>query len=463
MSYAEAKARYAAIGVDTEAAIARLKTVPISLHCWQGDDVRGFDTDPTKPLTGGIQTTGNYPGRARTPEELMADMDKVLSFCPGTKKINLHASYAIFDEENPWMDRNRLEPKHFKKWVDFCKARGLGADFNPTFFSHPKCDPLTLASPNEETRKFWVEHGKACIRISQYLAEELGQPCTMNIWTGDGFKDVPADRKGPRDRYKASIDEILSEPYDFKLVKPCTMNIWTGDGFKDVPADRKGPRDRYKASIDEILSEPYDFKLVKPCIESKVFGIGVEAYTVGSAEFALSYAAFNREKCIPLMDNGHYHPTEVVSDKIPALLAFFPEIALHVTRPIRWDSDHVVLFDDETKEICKEIVRCGGLDGRVNIALDYFDASINRISAWTVGFRNVEKALLSALCTPHTVLKKLQDTNQFTELMVRQEELKTLPFGEVWDEYCRRNGVPVDGAWFEEVKKYEQNVLSKRI
>ena len=463
MSYAEAKARYAAIGVDTEAAIARLKTVPISLHCWQGDDVRGFDTDPTKPLTGGIQTTGNYPGRARTPEELMADMDKVLSFCPGTKKINLHASYAIFDEENPWMDRNRLEPKHFKKWVDFCKARGLGADFNPTFFSHPKCDPLTLASPNEETRKFWVEHGKACIRISQYLAEELGQPCTMNIWTGDGFKDVPADRKGPRDRYKASIDEILSEPYDFKLVKPCTMNIWTGDGFKDVPADRKGPRDRYKASIDEILSEPYDFKLVKPCIESKVFGIGVEAYTVGSAEFALSYAAFNREKCIPLMDNGHYHPTEVVSDKIPALLAFFPEIALHITRPIRWDSDHVVLFDDETKEICKEIVRCGGLDGRVNIALDYFDASINRISAWTVGFRNVEKALLSALCTPHTVLKELQDTNQFTELMVRQEELKTLPFGEVWDEYCRRNGVPVDGAWFEEVKKYEQNMLSKRI
>ena len=463
MSYAEAKARYAAIGVDTEAAIARLKTVPISLHCWQGDDVRGFDTDPTKPLTGGIQTTGNYPGRARTPEELMADMDKVLSFCPGTKKINLHASYAIFDEENPWMDRNRLEPKHFKKWVDFCKARGLGADFNPTFFSHPKCDPLTLASPNEETRKFWVEHGKACIRISQYLAEELGQPCTMNIWTGDGFKDVPADCKGPRDRYKASIDEILSEPYDFKLVKPCTMNIWTGDGFKDVPADCKGPRDRYKASIDEILSEPYDFKLVKPCIESKVFGIGVEAYTVGSAEFALSYAAFNREKCIPLMDNGHYHPTEVVSDKIPALLAFFPEIALHVTRPIRWDSDHVVLFDDETKEICKEIVRCGGLDGRVNIALDYFDASINRISAWTVGFRNVEKALLSALCTPHTVLKELQDTNQFTELMVRQEELKTLPFGEVWDEYCRRNGVPVDGAWFEEVKKYEQNMLSKRI
>ena len=348
MSYAEAKARYAAIGVDTEAAIARLKTVPISLHCWQGDDVRGFDTDPTKPLTGGIQTTGNYPGRARTPEELMADMDKVLSLCPGTKKINLHASYAIFDEENPWVDRDKLEPKHFKKWVDFCKARGLGADFNPTFFSHPKCDPLTLASPNEETRKFWVEHGKACIRISQYLAEELGQPCTMNIWTGDGFKDVPADRKGPRDRYKASIDEILSEPYDFKLVKPC--------------------------------------------IESKVFGIGVEAYTVGSAEFALSYAAFNRKKCIPLMDNGHYHPTEVVSDKIPALLAFFPEIALHVTRPIRWDSDHVVLFDDETKEICKEIVRCGGLDGRVNMGVQADNLAGEYFITTGSGkfFRNVE-------------------------------------------------------------------------
>ena len=419
MSYQEAKQKYAAIGVDTDAAIARLKTVPISLHCWQGDDVRGFDTDPSKPLTGGIQTTGNYPGRARTPDALMADIDVVLSLCPGTKKINLHASYAIFDEENPWVDRDKLEPKHFRKWVDFCKARGLGADFNPTYFSHPKCDPLTLSSPNEETRRFWINHGKACIRISQYLAEELGQPCTMNIWTGDGFKDVPADRKGPRDRYRASIDEILSEPYDFNLVKPC--------------------------------------------IESKVFGIGVEAYTVGSAEFALTYAAYNRDKCIPLMDNGHYHPTEVVSDKIPALLAFFPEIALHVTRPIRWDSDHVVLLDDETKEICKEIVRCGGLDGRVNIALDYFDASINRISAWTVGFRNVQKALLSALLTPNDALRALQDEQRFTELMVRQEALKTMPFGDVWDEYCRSCNVPVGTDWFETVQKYEHDVLSKRV
>lgn len=415
MSYLEAKAKYAALGINTDAAMETLQSVPVSLHCWQGDDVRGFDTDPNKPLTGGIQTTGNYPGRARTPEELMADLDMVLKLCPGTKKMNLHASYAIF-EDGQWADRDKLEPKHFKKWVEFCKERGLGCDFNPTFFSHPKANGLTLSSPDPEIRKFWIDHGKACIRISQYLAEELGQPCVMNIWTGDGFKDIPADRLGPRVRYKEAIDEILSEPYDFSMVKPC--------------------------------------------IESKVFGIGVEAYTVGSGEFALSYAAMNKEKCIPLMDNGHYHPTEVVSDKIPALLAFFPEIALHITRPIRWDSDHVVLLDDETREICKEIVRCGGLEGRVKIALDYFDASINRISAWTVGFRNVQKALLMALCTPD--LTAIQDAGNWTELMVISEELKTMPFGEVWEEYCRRCHAPADGEWFEDVKQYEKEVLSKR-
>lgn len=415
MSYEEAKAKYAAIGVDTDAAIVKLKTVPVSLHCWQGDDVRGFDTDPSNPLTGGIQTTGNYPGRARTPEELMSDLDMVLKLCPGTKKMNLHASYAIF-EDGEWADRDALEPKHFAKWVQFCKERGLGCDFNPTFFSHPKANGLTLSSPDPEIRKFWINHGKACIRISAYLAEELGQPCVMNIWTGDGFKDIPADRLGPRVRYREAIDEILSEPYDFTKVKPC--------------------------------------------IESKVFGIGVEAYTVGSAEFALSYAAMNKDKCIPLMDNGHYHPTEVVSDKIPALLALFPEIALHITRPIRWDSDHVVLLDDETKEIAKEIVRCGGLDGRVDIALDYFDASINRISAWTVGFRNVQKALLMALCTPD--LTAMQNDGNWTEMMVRQEELKTMPFGEVWEQYCQECGAPADGEWFQTVKQYENQVLSKR-
>ena len=414
--YDEAKQIYAKYGVDTDKAIEKLKNISVSLHCWQGDDVRGFDTDPNKPLTGGIQTTGNYPGRASTPEELMADIDEVLKLIPGKIKLNLHASYAIFDDENPWVDRDKIEPKHFKKWVDFCKERGLGCDFNPTFFSHPKCDPLTLSSPNEETRKFWIEHGKACIRISNYLAKELGEPCVMNIWTGDGFKDIPADRIGPRERYRNSIDKILSEPYDFNMVKPC--------------------------------------------VESKVFGIGVEAYTVGSAEFALGYAAVNKDKCIPLMDNGHYHPTEVVSDKISALLTFFPEIALHITRPIRWDSDHVVLFDDETKEIAKEIVRCGGLDGKVNIALDYFDASINRISAWVTGVRNVQKALLFALLEPSNSLENMQNNSDFTQLMIVQEELKTAPFGDIWNEYLERENTPVE--YFAEVKRYEQEVLSKR-
>ena len=417
MRYLEAKERYLRGGVDPEAALEKLKTVPVSLHCWQGDDVRGFDTDPSKPLTGGIQTTGNYPGRARTPEELMADLDLVLSLIPGKPKMNLHASYAIF-EDGAWADRDKLEPKHFAKWVDFCRARGLGCDFNPTFFSHPKCDPLTLSSPREETRRFWIDHGKACVRISEYLAEELGQPCIMNIWTGDGFKDVPGDRLGPRLRYRESIDEILSEPFDFSRVKPC--------------------------------------------LESKVFGIGVEAYTAGSGEFALSYAAFNRDKCIPLMDNGHYHPTEVVSDKIPALLAFFDEIALHVTRPIRWDSDHVVLFDDETREIAREIVRCGGLDGRVHIALDYFDASINRIAAWVTGYRDLQKALLYALLQPCDDLRKWQDEGDFTRLLVAQEDWKTMPFGDVWDEYCRRCGKPLDGAWLPAVKRYEKDVLEAR-
>ncbi len=416
--YEEAKKRYAAVGVDTGAAMAKAKETAVSLHCWQGDDVRGFDGDPSKALTGGIQTTGNYPGRASTPEELFADLDKALGLMPGKKKINVHASYAIF-EEGEYADRDRIEPKHFQRWVDFAKERGMGLDFNPTFFSHDKVkDGLTLSSPDEATRRFWIDHGKACIRISQYMAEQTGIPCVMNIWTGDGFKDIPADRMGPRQRYRASIEEILSEPFDFSLVKPC--------------------------------------------VESKVFGIGVEAYTAGSGEFSLLFAAMNKDRCIPLMDNGHYHPTEVVSDKIPALLTFFPEIALHVTRPIRWDSDHVVLLDDETKEIAKEIVRCGGLDGRVDIALDYFDASINRICAWVVGFRNFEKALLYALLTPHEALKKLQDANRMTELMVRQEELKTLPFGDVWAAYCEACGVPDDGGWFDEIQKYEADVLSRR-
>ncbi len=417
MSYLEAKEKYSNLGVDTENAMEILKNIPISLHCWQGDDVRGFDTDPDKPLTGGIQTTGNYPGRARTFEELTSDIDTVLGLIPGKVKLNLHASYAIF-EKGDFADRDRLETRHFKKWVDFCKERGLGCDFNPTFFSHPKCDPLTLSSPNEKTRKFWIDHGKACIRISSYLANELNCECIMNIWTGDGFKDIPADRMGPRQRYRESLDEILSETYDFSKVKPC--------------------------------------------VESKVFGIGVEAYTVGSAEFALGYSAANRGKCIPLMDNGHYHPTELVSDKISSLLTFFPEIALHITRGVRWDSDHVVLFDDETREIAREIVRCGGVDGKVKIALDYFDASINRISAWVTGYRSLQKALLFALLQPNNTLQSLQNTGDFTTLMVLQEDLRSAPFGDVWEEYCIRQNKPADGMWLPKIKKYEETVLSKR-
>ncbi len=412
--FESAKEIYASYGVDVEEAMKTCMEAPVALHCWQGDDVTGFDHDG--PLTGGIQTTGNYPGKARTPEQLMADMDKALSLMPGRKKLNLHASYAIF-EPGEFVDRDKIEPRHFKKWVDFAKERNMGIDFNPTFFSHPKMkDGLTLSSPDEEIRKFWIDHGKACIRIAQYFAEETGMPCVMNIWTGDGFKDVPADRMGPRMRYKDSIEQILSEPFDKNKVKPC--------------------------------------------VESKVFGIGVEAFTAGSAEFTLSFAA-THEGCLPLMDNGHYHPTEVVSDKIPALLCFYPEIALHITRPIRWDSDHVVLFDDETKEMAKEIVRCDGLK-RVYMALDYFDASINRVSAWAMGFRSWEKALLAALCTPNAALKKLQDEANFTELMVEQEAVKLLPLGDIWEEYCRRCGVATDREFYAEVRKYEDEVLSKR-
>lgn len=411
--YLSAKARYEAFGVDVEKALKTVKSLPVSLHCWQGDDVKGFDQDG--PLTGGIQTTGNYPGKAINWQELMADMEKVISLCPGKKKINLHACYAIF--EDGFVDRDKIEPKHFAKWVEFAKKLGVGIDFNPTFFSHPKCkDGLTLTSPDEETRRFWIEHGKACIRISQYFAEETGVPCVMNIWIGDGYKDIPSDRMGPRMRYKDSVEQILSEPFDKSKVKPC--------------------------------------------VESKVFGIGVEAFTAGSAEFSLTFAA-THEGCLPLMDNGHYHPTEVVSDKIPALLCFFPEIALHITRPIRWDSDHVVLFDDETKEMAKEIVRCNATD-RVYMALDYFDASINRIAAWTVGFRSWQKALLSALLTPNEMLKELQDNNELTKLMVLTEEIKTLPFGDIWAHYCETEGVPCDENWYCEVEKYEKEVLSKR-
>ena len=409
--YETAKEIYAKYGVDTDKAIERLKDVTISIHCWQGDDVVGFDN--RESLSGGIQTTGNYPGKAITPEELMADIDKAFSLIPGKKKLNLHACYAI-GEPGEKIERNKTEPRHFKRWVQFAKERNMGIDFNPTFFAHPKVkDNLTLSSPDEDTRNYWIEHGKACIRISEYFANETGISCVMNIW-------IP-------------------------------------DGYKDIPADRIGPRARFKDSLDKILSEPYDKKKVYITLESKVFGIGLESYTVGSGEFCLSYS--NYKGITPLMDNGHYHPTEVVSDKISALLLFNEKIALHVTRPVRWDSDHVVLFDDETREIAKEIVRCDALD-RVFIATDYFDASINRISAWVTGVRNLQKALLFALLQPNAKLKALQDENRLTELMALSEDLKTAPIGDVWDEFLSRENK--ENNYIDEVLKYEKEVLVNR-
>lgn len=412
MSYQEAKQAYAAFGVDTDAAIAALKNVPISVHCWQGDDVLGFEG--AESLTGGIQTTGNYPGRARTPEELLKDYAFALSLMPGKKRINVHASYAFLGEDKGKIDRDQYEPKHFAPWVKFAKDNGYdGIDFNPTFFAHPKMkDGLTLSSPDEETRKFWVEHGKRCMEIAAYLGKEMGSPCLVNIWIPDGYKDIPADRLGPRKRYAQSLDEML---------------------------------------------EGYDKEWVIPAIESKVFGIGVESYTVGSNEFCQNYAA-TRGIC-SLLDNGHYHPTEVVSDKIPSMLTFYDKVALHVSRPVRWDSDHVVIFEDELKEIMKEVVRNDALE-KVKIALDYFDASINRVFAWVTGERSVEKALLYALLLPNDAMKETQEKGEFTRLMYLQERVKMLPFGEVWAEYLKECGL--DDNYFETISEYEKTILEER-
>ena len=408
--YESAKKLYAGIGIDTDKAIEKLSDITVSVHCWQGDDVGGFDGDDA--LSGGIQTTGNYPGKARNPEELMADIDKAFSLIPGKKKLNLHACYAIFDGNRA--DRDALKPEHFSKWVEFAKARNIGIDFNPTFFSHPMVkDGLTLSSPDEEVRRFWVEHGKRCVELSDFFAKETGYPCVMNIWIPDGYKDIPADRLSPRLRFKKSLDEILETPYDKK-------NVYI-------------------------------------TLESKVFGIGLESYTVGSAEFCLSYSI--QKGITPLMDNGHYHPTELVSDKIPSMLAFSDKIALHITRGVRWDSDHVVLLDDETKEIAKEIVRNDALD-RVFIATDYFDASINRISAWVTGVRNVQKALLFALLQPSKKMQELQDNADFTELMILSEEMKTMPMGDVWAEFLERQGT--ESCYLNSIKEYEEKVLVNR-
>ena len=410
--YEIAKAAYAKYGIDTESALQSTAKIPVSVHCWQGDDVVGLDGGGA--ASNGIQTTGNYPGRARNFAELTADMQKAFSLIPGKKRLNLHASYAVLNGEK--VDRDAYRPEHFAPWVKFAKEIGLdGIDFNPTIFSHKNMkDGLSLSSPDEEIRSFWVRHCKACLKISEYFATEMGTPCLMNIWIPDGFKDVPADRLTPRLRLKRSLDEILTEPYDKSKV---------------------------------IVA-----------VESKVFGIGVESYTVGSNEFYQNYAAKNNICC--LLDNGHYHPLEYVSDKIPALLAFYDTVALHVTRGVRWDSDHVVLFEDELKEIAKEIIRNDAAD-KVKIALDYFDASINRIAAWVVGARNMQKALLWAALQPYEQMRKLQDGADFTALMVLQEELKTLPFEAVWSEYLARENVK--GAdWYDEVKEYEKTILRNR-
>ncbi|MCL1786602.1 MAG: L-rhamnose isomerase [Defluviitaleaceae bacterium] len=410
--YNIARERYEKLGVDTESAIKALAGIPISVHCWQGDDVAGFEN--VGELSGGIQVTGNYPGKARSPQELMADFDKAMSLIPGKHRLNLHASYAIFDGAPA--SRDALEPRHFAPWVAYAKARGIGIDFNPTFFAHPMVrDNLTLSSPHEETRAYWVRHGIASRRIAAYIAKELGGHVVYNLWIPDGFKDVPADRLGSRLRLRQSLDEIFAE---------------------ELPG-------------------------VIDCVESKVFGIGLESYTVGSSEFYLAYTAHN-PRVFNLLDNGHYHPTEKVGDKIPALLTQYSKIPLHVTRPVRWDSDHVVLLEDEVKDIAAEIVRCNALD-RVLIGLDFFDASINRIAAWVVGVRNMQKALLIALLTPWEELKAMQDSGAFTQLMVNMEAIKTYPFGAVWEEFCHRNHVPTDDMWMDVVEAYEKDVLMKRV
>lgn len=410
--YELAKERYQNIGIDTEKALSILKDIPISIHCWQGDDVIGFDGSDN--LSGGIQTTGNYFGRARNFEELKEDIKKAFSLMPGKKRLNVHASYAI-KEKGDKADRDNYEPKHFAPWVKFAKEIGLdGIDFNPTMFSHPNMkDGLSLSSPDKNIRDFWIRHCQASIRIAEYFATEMGTPSLVNIWIPDGFKDVPSDRLGPRLRLKDSLDQILSIPYDKKKV---------------------------------IIA-----------VESKVFGIGVESYTVGSNEFYQNYAASRGICC--LLDNGHYHPLEYVSDKIPSLLAFYDKVALHVTRGVRWDSDHVVLFEDELKEIAKEIVRNDAVN-KVIIGLDYFDASINRLSAWITGQRAMEKALLYALLINNKELKELQDKADFTSLMVEQEKYKTLPFGAVWEEYLERQNLKED--YLSDIKQYEKEVLSKR-
>ncbi|GAA4070605.1 L-rhamnose isomerase [Amphibacillus indicireducens] len=412
-NYQVAKKQYEQWGIDVDAALEKLKQVPISIHCWQGDDITGFEVEE-RELSGGIDVTGNYPGKATTPEQLRNDIEKALSLIPGKHRINLHAIYA--ETNGGKVDRDQLEPKHFQNWIDWAKEHDLGLDFNPTLFSHPKAeDGLTLSHPDKEIRDFWIRHCKASRRIAEHMGKELGTPALTNIWIPDGYKDIPSDRLTPRKRLKESLDEIYADQID----------------------------ERY--NLDAV--------------ESKLFGIGSEAYVVGSHEFYMGYALKNNKLC--LLDSGHYHPTEMVSNKISSLLLFSDKVALHVSRPVRWDSDHVITLDDELKEIGLEIVRNDALD-KVMIGLDFFDASINRVAAWTIGTRNMVKALLYALLMPNDQLRTYQDEGNFTDRLAVLEEFKTYPFGYIWDYYCQEMNVPSGMDWLKDVREYEETELSKR-
>ncbi|MCH7556727.1 MAG: L-rhamnose isomerase [Planctomycetes bacterium] len=412
-AYEQARQRYAELGVDTETAMERLSSTAISLHCWQGDDVGGFEKTEEGLSGGGIMATGAYPGKARTADELRMDLEKALSLIPGKHRLNLHAMYA---ETKGKVERNELSAEHFAAWIDWAKANGLGMDFNGTFFSHPKAESgFTLSSADEGTRRFWVEHGSVCRKIGSAMGKELGTPCVTNLWIPDGYKDIPVDRKGPRERLRKSLDEIFAESMD----RSCLLDS----------------------------------------VESKLFGIGSESYVVGSHEFYLGYAIEN--KTLLCLDTGHFHPTEVVSDKISSVLMFLDEILLHVSRGVRWDSDHVVILSDELRAIAEELIR-GDYLQRVHIGLDFFDASINRVAAWVIGTRCMLKALLIALLEPTEKLREIEINGDYTGRLAILEELKTLPFGAVWDYYCIKKEVPAGQAWLDEVKAYDKDVLSKR-
>ncbi len=413
-AYALAKERYAVLGVDTDQALAKLSEISLSLHCWQGDDVAGFES-PDAELSGGIAATGNYPGKARTADELRADLDQAYRLIPGTHRLNLHAIYA--ETGGGKVERNELQPEHFADWVDWAKANHHGLDFNPTCFSHPlSASGFTLSSADSHIRQFWIEHCIACRHIGAYFGRELGTPCVTNIWIPDGFKDTPVDRAAPRRRLKQSLDAILAAPLD------------------------------RQHNLDAV--------------ESKLFGLGAESYTVGSHEFYLGYAA-SRDDLLLCLDAGHFHPTEVISDKISAVLLFVPAIVLHISRGVRWDSDHVVTLTDEVQAILREIVAGGNLE-RVHIGLDFFDASINRIAAWAIGTRNVMRAALLALLEPSERLRTLEDDGDYTARLALLEELKGLPWAAVWDQFCHQQNVPIGIRFLDEVKKYEARELLKR-